>query len=366
MELAELSAYLEARRGHLAEVERKLANPAIYQDQAECRRLHREHRQLTGLFGDYTEWQKVQAQLAEHQALQASDQDPELAALARDELPGLEAAAARLRQQVLAALLPPPANAGRDLILEVKPAAGGEEAALFAGELFRAYQRYAALRQWSAELLHLVPSELGGIRDAVMAVTGDDAWERLCYEGGVHRVQRVPVTESGGRIHTSTVTVAVMAEPDEVEVVIRPEDLRIDVFRSSGPGGQSVNTTDSAVRITHLPSGLVVASQQERSQHRNRALAMRILRTRLAEQQREADSARSAAEKRSQVGSGDRSERIRTYNFSQTRVTDHRFGITVHHLPRILEGEFDLLLDDLLAAATEQRLHAMLAAPLQA
>lgn len=355
-----ISGYLTARQSYFDVLERRLADPAIYQDPANCRRLNREHQQLVGLFRDHAAWLQVLAQIREHESLVGAGEDAELVALAKEELPGLHRLAALLEQQVFVALLPPDLNAGRDLIMEIKPAAGGDEAALFAGELYRAYLRYAALRGWSVETLDLVESELGGIRDVVFALKGDAVWERLRYEGGVHRVQRVPVTESGGRIHTSTVTVSVMAEAGEVEVAIRPEDLRIDVFRSSGPGGQGVNTTDSAVRITHLPTGLMVASQQERSQHRNKDLAMRILRTRLREQQQSDEAAKSAAEKRSQVGSGERSERIRTYNFAQNRVTDHRFGVTVHNLPRILEGDFDLLLEGLLTETANRQLQTML------
>jgi len=363
MHPSELTTCIDARQARFADLERRLADPAIYQDQRACRAVNREHQQLAALFRDFAAWTRTAAQIAENRELLAGGGDAELAALAAEEMPGLEAAAADLEKRVLAALLPPDPDAGRDLIIEVKPAAGGEEAALFAGELYRAYLRYADIRGWKAETLDLAESDLGGIRDAVFCLKGDGAWEHLRYEGGVHRVQRVPVTESGGRIHTSTITVSIMAEAGEVDVAIRPEDLRIDVFRSSGPGGQGVNTTDSAVRITHLPSGLVVASQQERSQHRNKDLAMRILRARLLERQREEEAAKSAAEKRSQVGSGERSERIRTYNFPQNRVTDHRFGVSIHNLPRILEGDFDILLDEILAADAARRLAGLTAAP---
>jgi peptide chain release factor 1 len=359
---AEISGYIAAQRVRFTEVERRLGEPSIYQAPVECRRLNREYQQLSGLFRDCEQWTQTLAQIRDNQAMLASGEDAELAAMAGEELPGLEASAVELEKRVLTALLPPDPESGRDLIMEIKPAAGGEEAALFAGELYRAYLRYADLRGWSAETLELAESDLGGVRDAVFSLKGDGVWERMHYEGGVHRVQRVPVTESGGRIHTSTITVSIMTEADEVDLAIRPEDLRIDVFRSSGPGGQGVNTTDSAVRITHLPSGLVVASQQERSQHRNKDLAMRILRARLLERQREEEAAKSAAAKRSQVGSGERSERIRTYNFPQNRVTDHRFGVSIHNLPRILEGGFDLLLDEIVAAAAAQRLAELLAA----
>jgi peptide chain release factor 1 len=242
------------------------------------------------------------------------------------------------------------------VIVEIRPAAGGDEAGLFAADLYRMYTRFAEERGWRVELLDVSESDLGGLKGVSFSVQGPEAYRFLHYESGVHRVQRIPVTESGGRIHTSTVTVAVLPEAEEVDIEINPEDLRMDVFRSSGPGGQCVNTTDSAVRITHLPSGLSVASQQEKSQHRNREIAMRILRSRLLEIKQAEETARNAAERRSQVGTGDRSERIRTYNFPQSRVTDHRFGITRHDLAAILEGGLGDLLAEIMAQDVERQL----------
>ena len=259
-------------------------------------------------------------------------------------------------KEKLLALLPPDPNDARNIIVEIKPAAGGDESALFAADLFRLYMYYAEKRHWKLEILDQAPSDLGGLKNIAFSLAGEDVYSRMKYESGVHRVQRIPATESGGRIHTSTVTVAVMPEAEAVEIDIKPEELRFDVFRSSGPGGQCVNTTDSAVRVTHIPTGLSVASQQEKSQHRNKEIALRILYARLLEHKQREEAAKQAADKRSQVGTGDRSERIRTYNYPQSRVTDHRFGITLYDLPKLMEGELDLLLDPIITIACEQQL----------
>ncbi|MFA7231633.1 MAG: peptide chain release factor 1, partial [Victivallaceae bacterium] len=255
--------------------------------------------------------------------------------------------------------LPPDPNDSRNIIIEIRPAAGGDESALFVGDLYRLYSRYAEKRGWKLEILDMTASDLGGIKNLAFSLSGEDVFSRMKYESGVHRVQRVPTTESGGRIHTSTVTVAVMPEAEEVDIDIRQEDLRFDVFRSSGPGGQCVNTTDSAVRVTHIPTGVSVASQQEKSQHRNKEIAIRILRSRLLEVKQREEAAKQAADKRAQVGTGDRSERIRTYNFPQNRVTDHRYGITLYALPILLEGELDLLLEQIITIDCERQLDAL-------
>jgi peptide chain release factor 1 len=275
--------------------------------------------------------------------------------LAEGELAALQRKQEELEQEIRALILPKDPNDEKNVLLELRSGAGGEEASLFAADLFRMYSRYAERRGWKLEPLSLSETGSGGIKEGVASVSGKGVYGRLKYERGVHRVQRVPVTESAGRIHTSTVTVAVMPEAEEVDVHIDPKDLRVDVFRSSGPGGQSVNTTDSAVRITHLPSGIVAQCQDEKSQHKNKARAMKILRARLyeAEARRLADE--RASERRSQVGSGDRSEKIRTYNFPQSRVTDHRAGITVHQLEAILEGELDGLFDGIHAYMSAER-----------
>ncbi|WP_066760097.1 peptide chain release factor 1, partial [Sphingomonas sp. CCH20-B6] len=284
------------------------------------------------------------------------DGDEELRAMAADELHANRVALETAERHLALALLPRDAADERPAMLEIRAGTGGDEAALFAGDLFRMYQRYADARAWRVELISASASEAGGYKEIVASVTGQGVFARLKFESGVHRVQRVPVTESGGRIHTSAATVAVLPEAEDVDVQIDDKDLRIDVYRSSGPGGQSVNTTDSAVRITHLPTGLVVIQQDEKSQHKNKAKALKVLRTRLYEAERERLASARAGARKSMVGSGDRSERIRTYNFPQGRVTDHRINLTLHRLPEILQGEMDELLDALIAEDEAERL----------
>ncbi len=284
--------------------------------------------------------------------------DPEMRALAEAELFELKERLPALRQEIRLALLPKDEADARSAILEVRPAAGGDEAGLFAAELFQMYQKYAATHGWRVEVLDYADNELGGIKEAVAEITGRNVFARFKYESGVHRVQRVPTTESQGRIHTSTVTVAVLPEAEEVDVDINEGDLRIDVYRASGAGGQHVNKTESAVRITHIPSGVVVAMQEERSQHKNRAKAMKVLRSRLYEVQRSREAATRAADRKGQVGTGDRSERIRTYNFPQGRVSDHRIGLTLHSIDRVMQGELDEIIDRLTAEDQAARLAA--------
>jgi peptide chain release factor 1 len=274
--------------------------------------------------------------------------DPEMRALAEEELPVLKARLPEVEQSLRIALLPKDAADARPAILEIRPGTGGEEAALFAGDLLRMYQRHADAKGWRFEIVELAESELGGVRELVARVEGEGVFARLKYESGVHRVQRVPETESGGRIHTSAATVAVLPEAAEVDIDIPASDIRIDTMRSSGAGGQHVNTTDSAVRITHLPTGIVVTSS-EKSQHQNRAIAMQVLRARLYDMERQKADAERAAARKSQVGSGDRSERIRTYNFPQGRLTDHRIGLTLYRLTEILAGDLDEVIDALVA-----------------
>ena len=352
----DIAGYIENLHGRFAELEAALADPAIYARGAECRRVSQEHRKLETLFRKFDDWRKALAELADNREMLTAETDAELRELIAADIADLEERAQKLEADIQISLLPPDPNDAKNIIVGIKPAAGGDEAALFAGELFRAYMKFAEKKGWRIEVLDQTDTELGGIKDVSVSLSGDEVYSLMKYESGVHRVQRVPATEAGGRIHTSTVTVAVMPEAEEVELDIRPEDLRFDVFRSSGPGGQCVNTTDSAVRVTHIPTGIAVASQQEKSQHRNKEIALRILYARLLEHKQQEEADKQAADKRSQVGTGDRSERIRTYNFPQNRVTDHRFNVNTFDLPKLMEGDLDLILDQILMIACERRL----------
>ena len=352
----DIAGYIENLHGRFAELEAALADPAIYARGAECRRVSQEHRKLETLFRKFDDWRKALAELADNREMLTAETDAELRELIAADIAELEVKAQKLEADIQISLLPPDPNDAKNIIVGIKPAAGGDAAALFAGELFRAYMKFAEKKGWRIEVLDQTDTELGGIKDVSFSLSGDEVYSLMKYESGVHRVQRVPATEAGGRIHTSTVTVAVMPEAEEVELDIRPEDLRFDVFRSSGPGGQCVNTTDSAVRVTHIPTGIAVASQQEKSQHRNKEIALRILYARLLEHKQQEEADKQAADKRSQVGTGDRSERIRTYNFPQNRVTDHRFNVNTFDLPKLMEGELDLILDQILMIACERRL----------
>ncbi|HEX9808961.1 MAG TPA: peptide chain release factor 1 [Alphaproteobacteria bacterium] len=345
-----------ARHGALGE---RLAGGAF--EAAERARLSRGYAELSEVVARIGEWKKVRAEIAELAAMVAAEgEDAEVKALARDELAVLEKRLPDLEDAIRIALLPRDEADARNAILEVRAGTGGEEAALFAADLFRMYQRYAETRGWRFEVMEVAETAKGGFKEAIAGIAGADVFARLKFESGVHRVQRVPETEAQGRVHTSAATVAVLPEAEEVDVEISDKDLRIDVFRSSGPGGQSVNTTDSAVRITHVPTGIVVSQQDEKSQHKNKAKAMKILRARLFDRMRAERDAERAASRRSQVGSGDRSERIRTYNFPQGRVTDHRIGLTLHKIERVLAGEaLDEIIDALIAHDQASRLAAM-------
>ena len=314
--------------------------------------LARDYQGLKPVVQAIHDWRGAQAQRAEAEALLA---DPEMRALAQDEIAALDAALPVLEAQLKLALLPRDIADERPAILEIRPGTGGEEAALFAADLLRMYQRYADARGWRCEMIAETATELGGLREAVMRIVGDGVFARLKFESGVHRVQRVPVTESGGRIHTSAATVAVLPEASEVDIAIPDADLRIDTMQTSDAGGQHVNTTDSAVRITHLPSGIVVTSS-EKSQHQNRRLAMEVLRARLFDLERRKQAEARAADRRAQVGTGDRSERIRTYNFPQGRLTDHRINLTLYALAQIVAGDLDPVIDPLIAQNQAERL----------
>ncbi len=333
---------IEARYRALSE---RMSQPGIASDPAQLRALGREMAELRGTVEAYERWKQVVASIEHGEAL-LGDADPEIRELARAEVEELRPQRAALEEELRKLLVPRDPDDDRAVVLEIRAGAGGEEAALFAADLFRMYSRYAERRGWRIEPLSLSGTGSGGIKEVISSVVGEGAFGALKRESGVHRVQRVPATESQGRIHTSTVTVAVLPEAEEVDVTIdEVRDLRIDVYRSGGPGGQHVNTTDSAVRITHLPTGVVVTCQDEKSQHKNKARAMKILRSRLLEHERQRKEAERAQARRGQIGTGDRSERIRTYNYPQNRVTDHRINLTLHRLDAVLEGDLDELIE---------------------
>ena len=325
----------------------------------EIARLSKEFSDLTPVVQAVNELKSARDEAFDLAVMVEAEEDVELRELADVELQELKGRVPELERQVQLMLLPKDEVDSKDAILEVRAGTGGDEAALFAADLFRMYQRYAETRGWKFELMSANEIGIGGYKEVVASVTGKEVFLRLKFESGVHRVQRVPVTESGGRIHTSAATVAVMPEAEEVDVHVDEKDLRIDVFRASGPGGQSVNTTDSAVRITHIPTGIVVSQQDEKSQHKNKAKAMRVLRARLYEVERAAKDAERAEVRRSQVGSGDRSERIRTYNFPERRVTDHRINLTLHQLDKMLDGDLDAVVDGLLMDDQARQLSEM-------
>jgi peptide chain release factor 1 len=324
-------------------------------------RLSKEHAELKPIIDSIVAWKAAAKELADlEDIVDDRSADPEMRALAEDEIHDVRKRVHELENQVRIELLPKDAADEKNAILEIRAGTGGDEAALFAGVLLRMYQRYAELHRYKFETISASETDLGGYKEAIVSISGPGAYAKLKYESGVHRVQRVPTTEAGGRIHTSAATVAVLPEAEEVDIEIHEKDLRIDVFRSSGPGGQSVNTTDSAVRITHIPTGIVVQQQDEKSQHKNRAKAMKVLRARLYERERERADEERASARRGQVGSGDRSERIRTYNYPQGRVTDHRIGLTLHKLDQVLIGEaLDEIIDALTAEDQAERLAAM-------
>jgi peptide chain release factor 1 len=322
-------------------------------------KLAKEHGELKPVADKARELVSIRRQMIELKDL-AEGPDPEMAGIARDELQDLKAKAPVIEQELQLMLLPKDKADDSSVILEVRAGTGGDEAALFAGDLFRMYQRYAQLQGWRVEVLSASEADLGGFKEIQANISGEGVFAKMKFEGGVHRVQRVPATETQGRIHTSAATVAVLPEPEEVDIVINDADLRVDIFRASGPGGQSVNTTDSAVRITHLPTGLVVQQQDEKSQHKNRAKALKILRARLYEMERERAEAERAAARKGMVGSGDRSERIRTYNFPQSRVTDHRINLTLYNLDQVIRGDaLPEIVDALVAQDRADRLAAM-------
>jgi peptide chain release factor 1 len=337
------------------ELEARMASPEVYSDPAAYAKTAKEQKELAPVVEAYRRYMGYQRDLEEAKSLM---NDPEFRELAQEEYDAAKSNMEKTEEELKILLLPRDPNDSKNVIVEIRGGAGGEEAALFAGSLYRMYAMYAESKRWKTEIAYLNDTEIGGIKEVSFIIEGDGAYSRLKFESGVHRVQRVPETEAGGRIHTSTVTVAVLPEMDEVDFEINPADLQIDTFRSSGAGGQHVNKTESAIRITHLPTGTVVECQDERSQHKNRDRAMKILASRLYEEEQRKQQAAISAERRSQVGTGDRSERIRTYNFPQGRVTDHRIGLTLYKIDQIMNGDLDELIDALVTADQAEKLRA--------
>ena len=351
---------LEVVEKRYEELNQLMAQPEVAADHERLQTLAKEQAGISDLVAIYREYKDTAQTLEETRAMLHDGLDDEMAALAKEELESLEARLESLTQELEAALVPQDAYGDKDVIVEIRAGAGGDEAGLFAADLFRMYTRYAETKGWQVDVIDRNQSGIGGFKEIIFEVKGKGAFSRLRYERGVHRVQRVPVTESSGRIHTSTVTVAVLPEPGEVEVNINPDDLKVDIFRSGGHGGQSVNKVATAVRITHLPTGIVSTCQDERSQLRNKNSAMAVLRARILDQEQRRHFEEIAKERRSQVGTGERSEKIRTYNFPQSRVSDHRIGLTLHNLERILEGELDPLIDALATSERTKRLEEQL------
>jgi peptide chain release factor 1 len=355
-----LRPFIEKFARRLGEVEAALSDPKLFGNPSRFQEMSREYARLKSLTEAGGRYLKAEDDLAEHAAfLKTEPAESELAQLTREEIAALETQTRRLAKEVLIGLAPPDPADSRNTIIEIRAGAGGSESALFAADLHRMYTRYAEDRGWKVENMDSSPSDLGGFKEVIFGVSGADVFKRLKYESGVHRVQRVPATEAQGRIHTSTATVAVLPEAQEVDIEIKPEELEINVCRASGKGGQGVNTTDSAVQIIHKPTGMIVRCADERSQQKNKVQAMTVLRSRLLEKKVAEEDAKYAAHRKKQVGTGERNERIRTYNFPQNRVTDHRIELTLYNLPRFIEGELDCMIEPLMADDLERRLEAL-------
>ncbi len=336
-------------RRRLDELDAQMADPNLFNDPRRAADVSRDQQRMARLVGDYEKLKQIEGQIEEARAMLRDDQaDPELRELAEMELPENEEALEKMEKKILMAMIPPEATDSRNTVLEIRAGTGGDEAALFAGQLFRAYSRFADTQGWKVQPMSSSDAERGGYKEVIVLITGTEVYRQLKFESGVHRVQRVPITEANGRIHTSTVTVAVMPEAEDVDIHIDPQEIEVTVTRASGPGGQGVNTTDSAVQLLHKPTGLIVTCADERSQIKNKAKAMTVLRSRLLKLKEDEERAKYAAQRKGQIGTGDRSERIRTYNFPQSRVTDHRIGLTLHSLPQVMEGEFEPLMNALL------------------
>ncbi len=347
---------LEQKVAQFAELEQQLSDPDVMKDMKKYKELMQQHSRLGQLAEAFAQYKKVLKGIEDDKELIQTESDPDLKEMAKEELAELEAEEQKLIADLKIMLVPIDPNDSKNIIMEIRAGTGGDESALFSADLFRMYSYYAEQRKWKIEILSSSEIELGGFKEIVFSVSGLNVYETLKYESGVHRVQRVPATESGGRIHTSAVTVAVLPEAEETDLVINQNDLKFDVFRSSGPGGQSVNTTDSAVRVTHLPTGMVVICQDEKSQIKNKQKALKVLRSRLYELEEQKKASELAAARKSQVGSGDRSERIRTYNFPQNRLTDHRINLTLYKLDQVMEGTLEEVFDALKLSMSEEAL----------
>jgi peptide chain release factor 1 len=356
----DLRPHIDRFARRLAEVEAALSDPKVFENNQRAQELSREYSRLKDLVASGRAYLKTIVDLDENRALaQSEPADSELGRMAREDVARLETDLQRLGHEVQMGIIPPDPTDSRNTIMEIRAGAGGSESALFAADLYRMYTRYSEGRGWKVETLDSSPSDLGGLKEVIFSITGADVFKRLKYESGVHRVQRVPATEAQGRIHTSTCTVAVLPEAEEVDIEIKPDDLEITVCRASGPGGQGVNTTDSAVQIVHKPSGVTVRCADQRSQLKNKARAMTVLRSRLLEKKIADENAKYAAQRKAQVGTGERNERIRTYNFPQNRVTDHRIEVTLYNLPAFIEGDIDPLIDPLMANDLEDKMAAL-------
>jgi peptide chain release factor 1 len=351
----DFKSLIALRRQRFEELEREIADPRLFDNRKRAGEIMREHSGLKDVLAKWDELETARKQLDDNREL-ASSRDVEMAAMADDEIPDLEKRVVELERELQIALLPPDENEDRDAIIEIRAGTGGNEAAIFAADLYRMYHRYAESAGLKTEDLESSPSELGGLKDAIFKVTGESVFRKLRYESGVHRVQRVPATEAQGRIHTSTATVAVLPEAEDVDLELKPEDLRIEVCRAGGPGGQGVNTTDSAVQVLHIPTGRIVRCQDGRSQQKNKEKALTIMRARLLEEKQREEEAKYSATRKSQIGSGGREEKIRTYNFPQNRITDHRIGLTLYNLDRVVEGDLDEMINALQAADVAERL----------
>jgi len=356
----DLRPHIEKFHRRFAEVEVALSDPKVFDNPQRAQELSREYAKLKELLANGENYLKALAELEQNRALLKNEPaESELAQMAREEVARLEADEKKWAQQIQFGILPPEPSDSRNTIIEIRAGAGGQESALFSADLYRMFTRYAETHGWKVETMDSSPSDLGGFKEIIFSVTGTDVFKRLKYESGVHRVQRVPATEAQGRIHTSTCTVAVLPEAQEVDIEIKPEELEISVCRASGPGGQGVNTTDSAVQILHKPSGVIVRCADERSQQKNKAKAMKVLRSRLLDRKIAEENAKYAAQRRAQVGTGERNERIRTYNFPQNRVTDHRIELTLYNLPAVMEGALDGIIEPLMAHDLEEKFAAL-------